>query len=83
MPVVSRALGTPIEYPRNPRSTAFLTSASRRQWHHIGFVCVAVVLLYCIVHAFDPPRVNWGDSNSDYNVMVGPELRPVRFPELL
>jgi len=38
--------------------------------HHIGFVCVAAVLVYCVVHAFDPPRLNWGDSYSDYNVMT-------------
>src|SRR6476469_3668600 len=36
---------------------------------NIGFVCVAMVLVYCVVHAFDPPRLNWGDSGSDYNVM--------------
>jgi len=39
-------------------------------WRNIGFVCVAVVLIYCVVHAFDPPRLNWGDSMSDYNVMT-------------
>jgi hypothetical protein len=38
-------------------------------WHNIGFVFVALVLVYCVVHAFDPPRLNWGDSMSDYNVM--------------
>jgi hypothetical protein len=32
-------------------------------------VCVGLVLVYCVVHAFDPPRLNWGDSMSDYNVM--------------
>jgi hypothetical protein len=55
------------------------TAASARQslirrlgagvWQHIGFVCVAIVLAYCIIAAFDPPRLNWGDSMSDYNVM--------------
>jgi hypothetical protein len=39
-------------------------------WSNIGFVCVAVMLMYCIVHAFDSPRLNWGDSGSDYNVMT-------------
>ena len=28
------------------------------------------MLAYCLVHAFDPPRLNWGDSASDYNVMT-------------
>src|SRR5580765_7530558 len=36
---------------------------------NIGFACVALVFVYCVVHAFDPPRLNWGDSGSDYNVM--------------
>jgi len=39
-------------------------------WNNVGFVCVALVLIYCVVHAFDPPRLNWGDSMSDYNVMT-------------
>ncbi|HXT15470.1 MAG TPA: hypothetical protein VN706_07550 [Gemmatimonadaceae bacterium] len=39
-------------------------------WRNLGFVCVALVLVYCVVHAFDPPRLNWGDSGSDYNVMT-------------
>lgn len=39
-------------------------------WRNIGFVCVIVVLMYCVVHAFDPPRLNWGDSASDYNAMT-------------
>jgi hypothetical protein len=39
-------------------------------WNNIGFVCVALVLVYCVIHAFDPPRLNWGDSGSDYNVMT-------------
>lgn len=37
---------------------------------HVGFACVAAVLVYCVIHAFDPPRLNWGDSGSDYNVMT-------------
>lgn len=37
---------------------------------NVGFVCVAIVLVYCVIHAFDPPRLNWGDSMSDYNVMT-------------
>ena len=38
-------------------------------WENIGFICAAVAAVFCIVHAFDPPRLNWGDSGSDYNVM--------------
>lgn len=37
---------------------------------NVGFVCIAIVLVYCVIHAFDPPRLNWGDSGSDYNVMT-------------
>lgn len=40
-----------------------------RVWRNIGFICAGVVLIYLVVHAFDPPRLNWGDSGSDYNVM--------------
>ena len=39
-------------------------------WDNIGSVCVALVLIYCVIHAFDPPRLNWGDSGSDYNVLM-------------
>jgi hypothetical protein len=39
-------------------------------WHNIGFVCTATVLIFSFAHAFDPPRLNWGDSYSDYNVMT-------------
>ncbi|HEY6219549.1 MAG TPA: glycosyltransferase family 39 protein [Gemmatimonadaceae bacterium] len=39
-------------------------------WRQIGFVCAGIVAIYCVVHAFDPPRLNWGDSGSDYNVMT-------------
>ena len=42
----------------------------RVAWKNVGFVCVAAVLIYCVIHAFDPPRLNWGDSMSDYNVMT-------------
>ena len=42
----------------------------RVAWKNIGFVCLAAVLIYCVVHAFDPPRLNWGDSASDYNAMT-------------
>lgn len=45
-------------------------NAARRIWDNLGFVCVAGVLIYCVIHAFDPPRLNWGDSMSDYNVMT-------------
>jgi len=39
-------------------------------WQNVGFICVAIMLVYCLIHAFDPPRLNWGDSASDYNVMT-------------
>ena len=39
-------------------------------WRNVGVICVALVLVYCLIHAFDPPRLNWGDSASDYNVMT-------------
>src|ERR1051325_3839968 len=39
-------------------------------WRQIGFLCAGIVAIYCVVHAFDPPRLNWGDSGSDYNVMI-------------
>ena len=39
-------------------------------WENVGFVVAAAVLVYCVVHAFDPPRLNWGDSASDYNAMT-------------
>ena len=48
-------------------SSAGIYSGLRR---NVGFVCVAAVLLYCVFHAFDPPRLNWGDSGSDYNVLI-------------
>lgn len=38
-------------------------------WDNIGFICIVLVLGFCLAHAFDPPRLNWGDSGSDYNVM--------------
>lgn len=28
------------------------------------------MFVYCVVHAFDPPRLNWGDPGSDFNVMT-------------
>ncbi|HEV8449378.1 MAG TPA: glycosyltransferase family 39 protein [Gemmatimonadaceae bacterium] len=37
---------------------------------HLGVVCAAAVFVYCAIHAFDPPRLNWGDPGSDYNVMT-------------
>ncbi|MGH9888307.1 MAG: ArnT family glycosyltransferase, partial [bacterium] len=47
-----------------------IARALRAVWANIGFVAVAAVLVYCVVHAFDPPRLNWGDSASDYNAMT-------------
>lgn len=46
-----------------------LKRASLLLWNNIGFICVALVAVYCVIHAFDPPRLNWGDSGSDFNVM--------------
>jgi hypothetical protein len=37
---------------------------------HLGVLCAAAVFVYCVIHAFDPPRLNWGDPGSDYNVMT-------------
>lgn len=37
---------------------------------HFGVLCAAAVFVYCVVHAFDPPRLNWGDPGSDFNVMT-------------
>ena len=59
-----------MEYP--PRRAGYRVrpkTALAAAWRNIGFICVAVVLVYCVIHAFDPPRLNWGDSGSDYNVM--------------
>jgi hypothetical protein len=39
-------------------------------WRNVGFICAGIVFVYCLDHAFDPPRLNWGDSGSDYNVMA-------------
>jgi hypothetical protein len=35
-----------------------------------GFVCITFVACFCIAHAFDPPRLNWGDPGTDYNVLA-------------
>jgi hypothetical protein len=64
-----------------------MLSSSKRAlsvaWQHIGFVCVVVVLSYSLVGAFDPPRLNWGDSGSDYNVMsVGRNFQKYGFLEM-
>src|SRR6185295_7940373 len=47
-----------------------IARALRAVWANVGFIAVAAVMVYCVVHAFDPPRLNWGDSMSDYNVMT-------------
>jgi hypothetical protein len=39
-------------------------------WRNVGFVCLVPAFLYCVAGAFDAPRLNWGDSGSDYNVMA-------------
>ena len=41
-----------------------------RIWRNIGFVIAGAVALFTLVHAFDPPRLNWGDTMSDYNVLT-------------
>ena len=38
-------------------------------WRQIGFVFVGLSLAYCVYRAFDPPRLNYGDTSSDYNIM--------------
>jgi hypothetical protein len=45
-------------------------STWRAVWRNVGFVATAVSLIYCVYRAFDPPRLNWGDPNTDYNAMV-------------
>jgi hypothetical protein len=52
-------------------------------WRNIGFICLAVALVYCAIGAFDPPRLNWGDFGSDYNVMAaGQSFQKYGFVEL-
>lgn len=36
---------------------------------HLGVLCAVAVFVYCAIHAFDPPRLNWGDPESDYGVL--------------
>ena len=62
---------TPMEYP--PERAAYPAlpwKVLKAAWRNAGFICVAIMLVYCVIHAFDPPRLNWGDSASDYNVMT-------------
>jgi ADP-heptose:LPS heptosyltransferase len=69
-PVTLATRWTPMEYPPPPaRPADVLKRAAAAVWRHIGVVCLVLALAYCVVHAFDPPRLNWGDSGSDYNVM--------------
>ena len=42
-------------------------------WAHAAQLVVLAALIYCITQAFDPPRLNWGDQNSDYNIMTSGE----------
>lgn len=37
---------------------------------HFGILCAVAVFVYCAIHVSDPPRLNWGDSESDYGVMT-------------
>ncbi len=70
-PMSSPINWTPMEHP--PAREGHREHVRRlfaAAWRNVGFLCVAGVLLYCVVHAFDPPRLNWGDSASDYNVMT-------------
>src|SRR4051812_33799830 len=55
--------------PARPRMRALARRALAAAWDHIGFLFVGAALLFCLAHAFDPPRLNWGDSGSDFNVM--------------
>ena len=41
-----------------------------RAWRDVGFVGVAIVGVWCVFSAFEPPRLNWGDTSSDYNTMI-------------
>ena len=69
--VVSPPNWTPMEHPPERAGyRALPKTILAAAWHNLGFVCTAAVLVYCIAHAFDPPRLNWGDSASDYNVMT-------------
>lgn len=62
---------TPMELaPARPHARPIGRNPFSFAWRNIGFLCVAAVLLYCVVHAFDAPRLNWGDSGTDYNVMT-------------
>jgi hypothetical protein len=62
----------------NPLNRALSTA-----WNNIGFISTVLVLGYCLVHAFDPPRLNWGDAMSDYNAMVdGRNFQKYGFIEL-
>jgi len=70
-PVTLTRRWTPMEAPGERSSLRQIVARSAAgAWRNIGFFAVGVVFLYCLVHVFDPPRLNWGDSNSDYNVMV-------------
>jgi ADP-heptose:LPS heptosyltransferase len=70
-PVTLTRRWTPMEAPGERSSFRQIVAGfAHGAWRNIGFVAVALVLVYCLVHVFDPPRLNWGDSNSDYNVMV-------------
>lgn len=60
-------MGSPTREPRHSAGGKSLLDWFRA---HLGVVCVAVALAYCVIHAFDPPRLNWGDPGSDYNVMT-------------
>jgi hypothetical protein len=33
-------------------------------------LCAVGVFVYCAIHAFDQPRLNWGDPEADYGVMT-------------
>jgi hypothetical protein len=54
-------------------SPKFIHTLSRSLWTHAAHGIALVVLLYCITQTFDPPRLNWGDQNSDYNIMTSGE----------
>src|SRR4051812_47883546 len=67
--------------PSSPRLDTYRVSAGARAmnsslrraatalWDNIGYVFIALALIFCLAHVFDPPRLNWGDSGSDFNVM--------------
>lgn len=47
-----------------------LARVARHAWGNVGFLSIGVIAFYLVFHAFDPPRLNWGDPASDYNTLT-------------